>query len=380
MFEFEPKTLNELNSDIKSEFLLPEDYAFKDASLALDILEKMRAQNQSFETISVTDINMIFHMSKFCTQEEFEHLYNMFKKRITSSLFYIGWAYCQINPNEERAVALFSLTCQWMDIARPDEFAQTLIGRVGLPWSSIYKRFIDIAKAEKLSIDEFCIKYKLFPNTLFCQQLHITYYSRCEKEELLENEIKLSQMITTVKVQLLKPVLQNLTAKIVFEEIPSSIFDAINSRLAKETSSNDIGLSPTFLQRLRHSKYSNVFEEYIPNNKVKQTVYSGLVQHTKSINLLNNGFFSIDFENYIVLDCIDWPDTAYAFSPNMYKTLLDIWVSKGYPADYWPGIEKSEVCTAHDIILNVKKGAVIKIGFSQFELLYTKELLSSNRY
>lgn len=380
MLSFKPVALNQLNEQLRAQFPMPEDYALKEDSYAFDILKNLRQSKLPLFSLSPSELNYVYQISRLCTEEEFSELLEVFSHRITSILFYIGWIYCQIYPNDIRAISLFTLACHWMQKNRIKEYSQTLIGRTGLPWSDIYLHIIEIMHTEKLKPEEFCERYQLIPNTTFCEQLRLAYFSRCEKDELLGNEAIFAQMIMKSNLDFLRPALKNYTAKINYEEMSSLINDAISYRLANESSDASIGLSPNMLQRIRQQRFSTILEECLRHSPIKLAAYTGLAGRIRSINLLNNGFFSIDFGNYIVVESMEWPLHAYAYTPQVYAKLLENWEKKQYAPDFWPAMDEAEITTAHDVVLNLNKSAVISLNFDQFEQLYTRDLLSSSRY
>ncbi len=100
----------------------------------------------------------------------------------------------------------------------------------------------------------------------------------------------------------------------------------------------------------------------------------------KGLTTLQNGFFAINFGNYIVVDCASWFNDAYAYDPKIYDQLFETWTNKNYPNDYWPAMDAEGIADAHDQILGIVKAGVIKLSFLTFDILYTKDLLTITRY
>lgn len=376
MFAFEPKCLKEINSTLASHFPLAEDYALSDDSAALLIINNVREKyNGSFEALSVSELNYIYSLTKFCTEEEFNNLKIVFKSRLYSALFDIGWIYCQINPNDKRAVKLFSLSCEWMSERKPKDYEKTLIGRTGLPFGEIYARAIEITKIEKITIDQLCEKYNIIINSLLSQQFRMIYLSKCEKEELIQNENVLANLIGTSKIEFLKPVLINYTAKIIYDEMYSLVNDAILYRLSIEDNNVDIGLSPAMLTRIRQQRFNTTLENFCHPASQKVRIYNSVASKIRGVEMLNNGFFILDFGTYIVLDSSDWQYSSFAYTPEFYKKLYKDWKKSGFIDDYWPCVEESLIASARDVVLRVKKADVIKLDFNEFNLLYAKDVL-----
>jgi hypothetical protein len=379
LLNFQPIHLNEVMRNLQADFPLPKDFALKDEDSAFDIIERIRLGAISFESLSVSDFNYVYQLANLCTEEEFERLKNVFPLRITSNLFEIGWIYCQHNPDNDRAVQLFSDVCRWMKANLPDYYNDTLIGRTDLPWDEIFIRSVEIMRINKMSIDQFCEKFQIIPNTKFYHQLNIVYLSRCDKNELLQNEALLAELISTSKLELLRPTIRNYTAQIPYEEMSHLIRDSIIFRLSKESDDESIGLSPTMLHRIRSERFNSVIADNIIN-PAKQNVYNSISGRVKNVELLTKGFFMIDFGVYIVLDNTDWDNYAYAYTPSKYNELLDEWKEANYPEDFWPAEQEESIAPAREMVLGIKKNPVIKLGFTDFDILYTKDLLSFSRY
>jgi len=377
---FVPKALDELKEKLQAQFLFPIDYALKDDSFALNIMEQMRYSDGLFSDLSLSDFNYVYQIAKLCTKEEFNSLKKAFAYRVTANLFYIGWVYCQINADDKRAVTLFSTTCEWMQTNKKEEYEKTIIGRVGLPWDELFIRCSDIMRIEKLSIEGFCEKYDIIANSLFCQRLHLVYISRCEREELLKYETEFAQLISIAKVEYLRPAIKNYISKIEYEEMSELVNDALSYRLSVEKNDESFGLSPNVLQAISQKRFTEVLEDYTNNNKQKVDLYSSIAGKIKTIEPLNNGFFAINFGNYIVVDCNEWANHAYAYTSQIYKQILESWVNKNYPNNYWPAMDEDDIVNAHDQILGINKASVIKLSFSTFDILYTKDLLTITRY
>jgi len=375
-----PYYLQQLNEELKTKFPLPSDYAYRQEDSALTILDEIRRNGGSFAEISVSDLHYAYQLTKFCTEEEFTELKKVFTLRMTSYLFEIGWIYFQVHCDQERAVALFSASCQWMAKNKKETFQKTYIGQVGLPLETIYARSMELLRIHKLTIGEFCEQYSILTDTLFFRQLQITFLAGCEKEELVKNEALFCELILSSDIDFLRPAIKNYTAKFSYQEMPQLISDAITFRLSAESANETLGLSPNMLQHIRSLRFSSLLEGCVNKSGEKLSFYNSVAGMMKHVELLNASFFAIDFGIYVVLDSGDWPDYAFAYIPQIYKPLFEAWKSNGYPEAYWPAMQETEIADAREMILGLKKKNVVRLGFSEFDRLYSKDLLTIIRY
>ena len=380
MLTFEPKSLNNLMKELVNEFPLPMDLALKDDSEAQIILDNIRKNKNSLTKLTVNEFNLVYQIATLCTQDEFIILKNNFANRMTSLLFYIGWPYCQINANDKRAISLFSIACTWMKEIKPYEYNKTLIGKTGIPWDEIYQKAIKMMHAENLTIDEFCKNYNILNNSLFYGHLKLIYFATCGKDELRQNEAQLAHLITTASSEFLRPALINYSSKINYDEMSLLFKEAIIKRLSTEKSDNFIGLSPTLIAQIRQQRYGVMLGQCTNNNATKLNVYKSISSKINNIEFFPNGFFSLDFGSYVVVDNSEWQTSAYAYLPKIYTKMLEDWVSKQYADNFWPAMREPDLITARDLILGLNKGGVIKIEFNDFDILYTKDLLTNARY
>ena len=116
MLSFEPKLLNEIKQQLIADFPLPQDYALKEESFALEIIGRIRNGGISFLELPASDFNYIFQLANLCTQAEYEQLSGVLPYRITSNLYDIGWVFCQYNPNNKHATEIFSMICRRITI------------------------------------------------------------------------------------------------------------------------------------------------------------------------------------------------------------------------------------------------------------------------
>ena len=379
MLNFVPVALNEIKQQLEQNFPMPSDFALKDESSAYEIIERVRA-GASFLEIPASDFSLVFQLAGLCTDAEFEQLKRDFENRITSSLFDIGWVFCQYNPDNRRAVELFTSVCLWMKANRRKEFIKTLIGHTDLPWEDVFIHAVEIMRIKKLSIEEFCEKYDIIPGTPFHQRLNIVYLSRCDKDELILNEPLLAQLITTSSLEYLRPTIKNYTAQVHYDEMSQIIRDSLVYRLAQEGDDESIGISPNMLQRIRQQRFLTALEGCTTKKCAKHNIYNSIAGKIKNVELLTGGFFSIDFGIYIVLDNNDWEDYSYAYLPSTFNELLDGWRDLGYPEDYWPAVGEPFIASAREVVLGIKKPQAIRLEFADFDVLYTKDLLSFSRY
>jgi hypothetical protein len=377
---YQPQFLLQIKEDLKKRFPSPQDYAFTEEDILFDIMDGLRERNGSFFELSATELKYSYQLSKICTEEEYVELQKVFKERITSELFDIGWLYCQVNPNNSRAVALFSEVCRWMKQHKTKVYDVSLIGRLGLPWNEIYIRSVEIMRIGKFPVEEFCTRFDVLPNTLFVKQLQLTYLSMCEKDELVKNESLLANLITDANIEFLRPAIKNYTAKIPYDDIPQLVGDAISYRISSENADETLGLSPNLLQRIRRLRFSTILEDNINQNSQKNAVYHSIAGMIRNVELLTGSFFAVYFRNYIVLESSEWKNHAYAYLPNIYNALFETWKEKNYPENYWPGMNEDEISDARNVVLGLKKSGVIKLSFTDFDILYTKDLLTVARY
>ncbi|NLN82217.1 MAG: hypothetical protein GX136_06725, partial [Clostridiales bacterium] len=48
--------------------------------------------------------------------------------------------------------------------------------------------------------------------------------------------------------------------------------------------------------------------------------------------------------------------------------------------DYWPAVGEPFIASAREVVLGIKKPQAIRLEFADFDVLYTKDLLSFSRY
>ncbi|MDD2361446.1 MAG: hypothetical protein PHH84_00570 [Oscillospiraceae bacterium] len=379
MLNFEPKSLNEIKEQIFEDIPSPNVFAADEDGEANRIIEDIRSGRLSFVELTAAEMDYVYQLANLCTQEEYERLLNIFPHRVTSKLFEIGWVYCQYNPNNNRAIELFTIVCKWMKKNRRSGFNNTLIGRTDLPWREIYVRAVEILRIKRISVERFCEKFDIIPNTQFYEQLNLINLSRCDKDELLENEEMLAGLIEKSELEYLRPALKNYTAHFDFEVMPQQIKDAISNRLSEESVDESIGLSPNMLKRICKQSLQSMLDQYGDKNASKKDVFNTIALRIRNIKPLKMGFYSIDFGGYVVIDNADWED-AYAYTPSVFRKLYKEWKAADYPENYWPAAEKSTLAEAKDIVFGIKKADVIRLGFTQFDILYTKDLLAVSRY
>lgn len=380
MQDFKPQSLISIRDELKSRFPFPIDYALMDDSFATERLEELRKDGSPLSDLTLSDFNYIYQISTVCTKEEYASLKKIFPARVTANAFYIGWAYCQIHADNKRPIALFVSACEWMSQNKKKDYEKTLIGKFGLPWDDLFLRASDTIRKEKTTVDKFCNRYDLIPDTPFIQRLHLAYITRCDKEELKNYEEVFAGLITVSKAEFLKPAMKNYAAKVEFEEMSPLISEAISNRLSGESDDESFGLSQSMLQLIRQKRFTSMLEELTNKNTQKVQLYGAIAGKIKGLHPLNNGFFAINFGNYIVVDSPSWFNDAYAYDPKIYNQLLETWTLKGFPDEYWPAMDAEGIADAHDQILGIVKAGVIKLSFLTFDILYTKDLLTITRY
>lgn len=377
---FEPKNLNNLMNELIYEFPSPMELAYKEETDAQVILDSVRKEEKTFSKLSANEFNLIYQIAKLCTYDELNILKNIFKIRMTSTLFHTGWLYTQLNANDKGVVSLFEIACKWMKENRPYDFSLTLIGKTGLPWEEIYKKAENMLHKDKLSVDEFCQRYNILSNSIFYRQLKLLYFSTCGKNELRQNEAQIAQLIATASNEFLRPALINYSTLISYDEMSLLFKEAIIKRLSTEKNDDFIGLSPNIIAQIRKHRYGTILDQCTNNNTAKLSVYKSIAGKINNIEYFPNGIYTIDFGSYIIVDNQDWQTSAFAYPPKIFSSLMDDWKSKQYQNDYWPAFQETELITARDVILGLNKGSVIKIEFNEFDILYTRDLLTNTRY
>lgn len=331
MQPFHPVNLENINRSLAEKYPLAEDFANADLCKAEDILFMMREQNKSFFEISALDLRFAFQMACICADEEFEVLKTAVFYKADKTLFRIGFIYFQANAEDSRTIELFSAIISKFSKNQPEAYNRSLIGKTGLPLDEIYTRSVKIMRQENLSFEDFCRQYEIIKNSVFYGNLKLAYLSECEKEEFPENEAFLLESIFSAKASVLSPALRNFTEKLEFEEISEQIKNAILGRLSSENSDTAIGLSDAFLEEIRQQKYGKILKENISTDLKKLDVYLAVVNKIRNIELLENGYFSIVFEKYTVIDNIRWDNYAYAYSRQNLENLFESWLALGMP-------------------------------------------------
>ncbi len=375
-----PTHLDEMKIEVAKKFPTPLEYALTGDTAAYDVISRIRSGQSTFNELSFAELNYSYHMAKLCDVDEFNELQAAFSRRVTAAIYYTGWDYCQINTDNDKAITLFVIAYEMVRKSRPDIVNKSLAGRAGMPWSEIFHRSAEIMHIEKLKPDQFCAKYEIIPNTVFYQRLMLTYLSKCEKDVLIENEMLLIKLITASGIEFLKIAIKNYTTRISYEEMSQDFIDALLVRLASEGSDNTLDISPNILQMMRLQRFNSVIEDLTGNNKKKIEIYSKASGKIRNIEPLSKGVFAIDFGSYMVVDCTDWKDIAFAYKPETYRKMRDRWVIEKYPEEFWPGVGKEDIAAVRDVLLRVTKSDVIKLGFSEFDMLYTKDFLIRNIY
>lgn len=372
--------LDEVKLQVARRFPAPREYALADDTAAFDIMSRIRSGQSSFDELSFTELKYSYHMAKLCDNDEFRELQKVFAERATSAVYSIGWDYCQINADNDKAVALFAIIYEKIRKTRPEIVDKGLAGRAGMPWDEIFHRSAEIMHIEKLKPEQFCARYEIIPNTVFYYHLMLAYLSKCEKDVLKENEALLTQLMAVSKIEFLKPAIKNYTTRFGYEEMSQDFINALLARLSTEASDNALGISPNTLQMMRLQRFNGIIENLTGNNRQKTGMYSKVSGKIRNIEPLNKGVFAVDFGTYMVVDCTDWNDKAFAFKPDVYRQMLDKWVAEGYPEEFWPGTGPEKIVAARDVVLGVMKSDIVRLGFSHFDMLYTRDLLIKNIY
>ncbi len=363
---FQPQFLKQINNDLRKKFLSPQDYASAKDDIVLEIIINKRNENLSFFEISANDFNYAYAFTKFCTEEEYAELEKAFSERITPALFETGWIYCQFDPNNDMAISLFTIACQWMKTNQPEVFEKTAVGRIGLPWKDIYIRSVEIMRIGRFTVEEFCKKFNIMSDTVFHNQLQLSFLSWCEKRELAENVDMLVKLIPMTELEFLRPAIKNYTSKFRYDEMPQHLCEEISNRLIREKSGETLGLSPSLLLNIRRLRFNTVLQEKVNKNSGKLKVYNANIGTVKNVESVYGNYFIIDFGNYIVFDNSDWDDHAFAYIPQIYTPLFEAWKNEEYSENYWPAFNEADIATAREIILGIKKANVIRLGFSEF--------------
>ena len=378
MIKFEPKRLNDVNEKLKDKFPVPKDFALKDEAEAQDILDGLRNKSESFYEMPSSDFNLCYQMSGLCTEDEFFDLKRAFRNRMSTFLFDIGWIYFQKNANEKRAVELFSFACEWQESKKPDNFKETLIGKIGTETDNIYTKTIEYMRNEGLSFEDIVRKFDIVPDFIFLQQLYLTYFVNCGKEEFAKYEGKLTEFILNADLQYLRPAVHNYTKQLTWEEMPQSIKESMLQRLSEEKTGETLGIYSEILKYIRQEQFKKIIEDLTNKSPHKFKVYNDVIKKIEKTKTLGNGFFSIVTKKYCVIDNINWDDYAYAYAPELYKELVKEWENAEYSDDFWPCIDENEIPNAKDIVLGTETSDAIKLIFNSFDGLYARDLLMSS--
>lgn len=379
MIEFKVSALEKIKDDLYALFPQPMDYAIANQEAVLKVLDDVREKGDFFQ-ISLQNLNYSYAISAHCSEKEFLNLEKSFKSRLNTALYEIGWYYLQYNPKNNRAIDLFQTACNYMKKNNSEKYKQSLISRCGFPFSDIYFHSVEMINVLKYTIGDFCKEFNVIKDTPFYNNLMLSYLAQCSKEILIDNEYLLGNLIASSDLEFLNPAIKNYTAKVSYEVMNQIVFDAIALRLTQEDVNETLGLSPSMLQRVKSLKFKSILENSVNDNSEKLDFYLSYASLIRNVELHTNSFFSVDIGNYIILDNGEWENTAYAYLPQIFQPLLESWKAAEYRNDYWPAINENEIITPRDVILELRQGGVIKLEFSGFELLYTKDLLSSNRF
>lgn len=376
----QPDFFKQVNDDLKKEILSPEEYAAAESGEIQRILAGKREDNLPFAEMPDKDFHHAYSFTRFCAPEEFAELQEAFSERMTPFLFEIGWVYCQIDPNNDLAVSLFMDACQWMKGSQPEAFEKSAIGRIGLPWKDVYIRSVEIMRIGRFSIEAFCKRFHIMTGTVFFDQLRLSFLAWCEKNELLANIDILTDLIPAANLDFIRPAIKNYTAKFRYEEMPQKLSEAISMRLSMESKGETLGLSPNLLLNIRRLRFHAALREAVKENSGKLKAYYANIGLIKNIEKIHENYFTIDFGSYIVLDNEDWENHAFAYAPQMFPPLYETWKAGGFSENYWPALQDPEIATAREIILGIKKAGVIRLAFTEFDILYAKDLLNITRY
>ncbi|OJU15904.1 MAG: hypothetical protein BGN88_05320 [Clostridiales bacterium 43-6] len=379
MLQFTPKHILSVKEQISTLFPLPEDYATRDNSQAVRVLDVLRLSGiDSFKTISDSELNWIYHLSLLCDEQEFQALKSVYMRRVTQYSYTVGWMFYQLHPNEQRVKEIFTIACNWMNANKPEEYSKTLPYRTGLPLDDIYIRAIDIIKAEKRPFREFAEKHRIMFDSIFSNQLLLVYLSRCDKTEITKYEKLLIKLMDNSAIEFLRPALQNVTYKLKFEEMSPTVVDAIILRLTNSKEEN-IGISPQMLQRMKKIRYSGILEEFYPPDSQKKNIFGKLSYYIKEIERLTDDCIAIDLGTYCVVDAKNWQDYCFALQPATYAERRNSFLEQDRDESVWLNMEKERVPTAHDVILDLAHSSVIMLEFSSFNMLFSRDLLLSGR-
>lgn len=366
-------------SAMQSRPYTPEEFASQSFDVPKQIVDNLRKSDRSLTYLEAYDLNYAYHIAMICDTNELHQLNEVFLQRMTTRLFFIGWNYCQINPEDKEAVSLFVQACAWMRANNPIEYSRSLMGKIGGTWVNAITNSLKLMEKEKLTFDEFMDSYRLLPESEFSASLVLEYLSHCEKDELAEFEPKLVEYIKTQKPTALRGALVNFSSKYRFEEFSPQIIDAIIYRINISGTSVSIGISPEIIKKVLLQRFSRVLDDFFAVNPSKQKMYLSMAEWIKDIAPIGNGFFSIKFSNYVVVDKPEWPNLAYAYVPSIFDQSLDEWEKGDYPDDFWPAIDVNRIITARESILGLGKSPVIMLCYESFGKLYAKDLLTYTR-
>lgn len=366
-------------SIIQSRPRTPEEFASQNFDIPKKIIEELRTSKHSLNYLEAYDLNYAYHIAMLCNGDELRQLNEVFLQRMTTRLFFIGWNYCQFNPDDKEAIALFIHACAWMRANNPVEYSRSLMGKIGGTWINIISNSFKLMKKEGLTLDQFIDSYRLLPNAEFTATLVLEYLSNCDKNELAELEPRLAEYIKSAKPAVLRGALANYTSKFSFDEFSQEIIDAIIYRQNISGTNVSIGISPEIVKNIRLQRFSHVLEDFFGENSIKKKMYLSMAEWITDIAPLGNGFFLVKFSNYSVVDKPDWPKEAYAFAPALFEQMLNDWEKSNFADDFWPAIDESRIITARESILGLGKSPVIRLCYDSFDKLYAKDLLTYSR-
>ena len=382
MSSFEPRHLNRVMESIYTRFKLPREAALSDNAAASQILSDVREGVMTFGELTFSDMDQAYHLASLCSDDEYVDFRRAFTERAASRHFRAGWIYCQINAGDRNATALFEAVYEKLKAKRPSPpvLEGTLAARTGMPWNLIYERAVEIMRIDKLSLDALCDKYDILPNTPFYSNLMLVYLSKCGRDELKGNEGLLGELIAASELEFLRPAVRNYTSQVAYEEMSGDIINIILARLSAERGENPLGISPKTLQIMRQRRYKEVLDELTSGNREKADFYSKISGNIRKVEFLDKGFFAVDFGSYAVIDNPDWKDRAYAFKKEYFTEIFRKWEETGRPENFWPPAGEGGIQYARDAVLGLSDADIVRIGFTGFDSLYARDLLSKKTF
>ena len=318
----------------------------------------------------------VYQIALKCSEKEYKLLKKAFEYRVTPQMFEIGLEMFMRFPENDRIEELFGISCRLVCELRPRVFAKTIFSKCNFPIKNIFSKFYNIVSEENLSITDLLNKYKIEKESAFAQCLFLSYAAHCKDKEFIKVAEDLPPAIMNRGLDFVKPAIKNYIQSIEFEKMPPEIIQAVYERLMTEDSNETLGMDKKSLENIRSVKFRKIFYELFKVETPKYRAYCQLSGSVSRVNMLENGYFSIEFGRYIVLDCKEWHSKAYAFTADVFRKQMENWKQEQFSVEFWENILSDSIPSAHDVILKLKSNPIIELDFEGFDKLYSKDVLT----